>query len=765
MKQKLSLFKFIITSVIMKIFKRILAGLALAGGLLLLSASVKVEGDPVEARVEALLAQMTLQEKIGQLNQLSVGGFTAPVASQIRAGKVGSILNEVNPKVINRYQKVAIEESRLGIPLIVSRDVIHGFKTIFPIPLGLAATFDTELVQKGARIAAQEATANGIRWTFSPMLDIARDPRWGRIAEGSGEDTYLDSQMGVAMVKGYQGDEIDTTSMAACIKHFVAYGASEGGRDYNSTGITERNLRNVYLPPFEACVKAGAMTLMTSFNDNDGVPSTANRFLLRDVLRNEWGFDGFVVSDWTSAKEMIAHGFAEDNKHAAELALNAGVDMDMMSYAFIDHLEELVAEEKVNLKDIDDAVRNILRIKIRLGLFEHPYVDVAKASETLYSDEALEAARISAVESAVLLSNDGILPLNRKEVKTVLVTGPMADAPHDQLGTWTFDGDASYTVTPLEAVRNIYGNDVKVIFEPGLKYSREFNKDGIKKAVAAAKKADVVLAFLGEEAILSGEAHCLVDISLKGAQRDLLEALHETGKPVVLTIMAGRPLELDHELANSNAILYSFHPGTMGGPALAQLIFGDEVPSGKLPSTFPKSVGQIPLYYNHNMTGRPYEGRETLIYDIPLRAGQTSLGNTSYWLDAGLAPQFPFGYGLSYTTFRYGVPETDSKEYGLDDVIKVSVNLRNTGKVAATEVVQLYTRDLVGSVTRPVKELKGFKRVHVGAGESVTVTFDLPVQDLAFYGLDMVKKVEPGKFQLWIAGDSASGKPVEFVVR
>ena len=728
-------------------------------------ASAEVKDDPVEARVEALISQMTLQEKIGQLNQLSVGGFTPPVAGQIRSGKVGSILNEVNPKVINRYQKVAVEESRLGIPLIVSRDVIHGFKTIFPIPLGLAATFDPDLVQQGARIAAQEATANGIRWTFSPMLDIARDPRWGRIAEGSGEDTYLDCTMGVAMVKGYQGDVIDTTSMAACIKHFVAYGASEGGRDYNSTGITERTLRNVYLPPFEACIEAGAMTLMTSFNDNDGVPSTANRFLLKDILRDEWGFDGFVVSDWASAHEMIAHGFAEDNKHAAELALNAGVDMDMMSYAFIDHLEELIAEGKVSLESIDDAVRNILRIKIRLGLFEHPYVDVTRASEVLYTEKALEAARVSAVESAVLLSNDGVLPLDKGKVKTVLVTGPMADAPHDQLGTWVFDGDADHTVTPLAAIRNLYGNDVKVIYEPGLKYAREFSKDGIRKAVVAARKADVVLAFMGEESIMSGEAHCLVDISLKGDQRELIEALHSTGKPVVLTILAGRPLELDHELANSNAILYSFHPGTMGGQALAQLIFGDEVPSGKLPVTFPKSVGQIPLYYNHNMTGRPYNGTETLLNDIPRRAGQTSLGNTSYWLDSGFAPQFPFGYGLSYTTFRYGVPETDSKEYGLDDVIKVSVDLRNTGKVAATEVVQLYTRDLVGSVTRPVKELKGFKRVHVGAGESVTVTFDLPVQTLAFYGLDMVKKVEPGKFQLWVAGDSASGKPVEFTVR
>ncbi len=718
-----------------------------------------------EQRVESLLQQMTLQEKIGQLNQLSVGGFDQNAAGMMRAGMVGSILNECNPNVLNRYQKAAVEESRLGIPLIISRDVIHGFKTMFPIPLGLAATFDPELVQQGARVAAIEATASGIRWTFSPMLDIARDPRWGRIAEGSGEDTYLDAQMGVAMVKGYQGETIDQTSMAACVKHFVAYGAAEGGRDYNSTGVTERTLRNVYLPPFEACVKAGAMTLMTSFNDNDGVPSTGNGFLVNDVLRGEWGFDGFVVSDWASIYEMVNHGYAENNKHAGELAINAGVDMDMMSYSYISHIEELINEGKVSMETIDNAVRNILRIKIRLGLFENPYVDESKTEASFYTPEALEAARKSAVESAVLLTNNGVLPLNKSKVKTVLVTGPMADAPHDQLGTWTFDGDPAHTVTPLMAIRELYGNDVQVIYEPGLTFTREFDKGGIAKAVKAAKKADVILAFMGEEAIMSGEAHCLTDITLKGDQRALIEALHKTGKPVVLNIMAGRPLELDFEIANSDAILYSFHPGTMGGPAIAQLIFGDETPSGKTPITFPKNVGQIPIYYNHNMTGRPYNGTETMLYDIPLRAGQTSLGNTSYWLDTTFEPEFPFGYGLTYTTFEYSAPEIEMTEYTENDTIRACVTIKNTGDKAATEVVQLYVRDLVGSVTRPVKELKRFHRVTVAPGQTMTVGFELPVQDLAFYGKDMVKKVEPGKFQLWIAGDSASGNPVEFEVK
>lgn len=727
--------------------------------------SVAQTPDPVEEKVESLLQQMTIQEKIGQLNQLSISGFNQPTAGQVRAGMVGSVLNEVNPKVLNRYQKVAVEESRLGIPILIARDVIHGFKTMYPIPLGLAATFDPELVQHGARLTSKEATSVGVRWTFSPMLDIARDPRWGRIAEGSGEDTYLDVVMGVAMVKGYQGEEIDETSMAACVKHFVAYGAAEGGRDYNSTGITERVLRNVYLPPFEACVEAGAMTLMTSFNDNDGVPSTANKFLVTDVLRGEWGFDGFVVSDWASIYEMVNHGFAEDNKHAGELAINAGVDMDMMSYAYISHMEELIAEGKVSMETLDNAVRGILRVKFRLGLFDNPYIDEAKAETAMYSAESLEASRMSAVESAVLLHNDGVLPLNKSEVKTVLVTGPMADAPHDQLGTWTFDGDPAYTVTPLKAIRQLYGNDVKVIYEPGLAFAREFDKGGIKKAVAAAKKADVILAFLGEEAIMSGEAHCLTDITLKGDQRTLLEALHSTGKPVVVNIMAGRPLELDFEIEHSDAILYSFHPGTMGGVAISQLIFGDETPSGKTPITFPKNVGQVPIYYSHNMTGRPYNGTETLLYDIPLRAGQTSLGNTSYWLDAGFDPQFPFGYGLTYTTFEYSEPVLDASAYGMNDFIEATVKITNTGNAEATEVVQLYVRDLVGSVTRPVKELKGFQRVKVAPKQTVEVKFELPVQDLAFYGLDMVKKVEPGKFQLWIAGDSASGSPVEFIVK
>ena len=715
-------------------------------------------GPDVEKRVESILSRMTLQEKIGQMNQVSVGGDVANYADALRGGQIGSILNEVDPVKINEYQRICVEESRLGIPLLVARDVIHGFHTVFPIPLGLAATFDPGLVEAGARVAAVEATAQGVRWTFSPMLDIARDPRWGRIAEGSGEDTYLDARMAEAMVRGYQGEQLDSTSMAACIKHFVGYGAAEGGRDYNSTYLTERQLRNVYLPPFEAAVKAGAMTLMTSFNDNDGVPSTGNTFVVKDVLRSEWGFDGLVVTDWNSMGEMISHGFGTDRKDVAAKAVNAGVDMDMMTFGFISHLEELVKNGEVKVSTIDNAVRNILRVKVLLGLFEHPYIDVDASKAIQYAPEHLAAAQKSAEESAILLKNDGVLPL--APGGRILVTGPLADAPHDQLGTWVFDGEKEHTVTPLKALRERFPG--KVDYVPGLRYSRE-TRERFVDVTAAAKKADVVLVFLGEEAILSGEAHSLADLNLKGSQSELLKALKTTGKPVVATVMAGRPLTIERDLPNCNAVLYSFHPGTMGGPALANIIFGDVNPSGRAPITFLRTVGQAPLYYSHNMTGRPYSG-QTLIDDIPLEAGQTSLGNTSYYLDYGAYPLFPFGYGLSYTRFEYSGIATDKAEYGKDDTIQVSFTLSNIGSKDGEEVVQVYVRDLVGSVTRPVKELKHFERVSLKAGESRQLKVSIPVKELAFYGLDMVKKVEPGEFLLWVAGDSNSGAPVAFRV-
>ena len=715
----------------------------------------------VERRVDQLLSRMTLAEKIGQMNQVSAGGEVSNYADALRKGQIGSILNEVDPVKVNEFQRICVEESRLGIPLLVGRDVIHGFHTVFPIPLGLASTFDPDLVEAGARVASVEATGQGVRWTFSPMLDIARDPRWGRIAEGSGEDTWLDARMAEAMVRGYQGTAMDATSMAACIKHFAGYGAAEGGRDYNSTFLTERQLRNVYLPPFEAAVKAGALTLMTSFNDNDGVPSTGNVFLVKDILRGEWGFDGLVVTDWNSMGEMINHGFGVDRKDVARKSLEAGVDMDMMTYGYLSHLEELVHSGAVKESDIDQAVRNILRVKILLGLFENPYVDVEAGKAVQYAPEHLAAAQKTAEESAILLKNDGVLPLKADAVRNILVTGPMADAPHEQLGTWAFDGQANHTVTPLKALQERFPG--KVTYIQGLKNSRS-RRERFDDVVAAARRADVVLVFLGEEAILSGEAHSLADLNLKGAQSELLAALKAAGKPVVATVMAGRPLTIERDLPNCAAMLYAFHPGTMGGPALVNLLFGDVNPSGKTPVTFLRTVGQAPLYYSHNMTGRPYNG-ETLLDEIPEEAGQTSLGNTSYYLDYGAYPLFPFGYGLSYTTFAYSGIALDREAYGTEDTVQVTFTLANTGTCAGTEVVQIYVRDLVGSITRPVKELKHFERVTLEPGENRTLTVGIPVQDLAFVGLDGVKKVEPGEFQLWVAGDSASGKPVSFEVR
>ena len=715
-------------------------------------------GDEIDRKVEELLAKMTLEEKIGQMNQVS-GGYQ--FSGEIAKGNVGSILNIVDPVEINAVQRVAVEESRLGIPLLVSRDVIHGFRTIFPIPIGLAATFDPALVEQGARVAAVEATASGVRWTFSPMLDIARDPRWGRIAEGSGEDPYLDTQMGVAMVKGYQGEEFtDPTSMAACIKHFVGYGAAEGGRDYNTTMISERALRNTYFPAFKACVEAGALTLMTSFNDVDGLPSTGNEWLLRDILREEWGFDGMVVTDWNSSGEMVAHGFAEDLKHATELSINAGVDMDMMSFGYVQYVKALVDEGKIKAETIDNAVRNILKLKFRLGLFENPYIDESLARQVAYAPEHLAAAKQSAVESAILLQNNNdVLPL--KSAKRILVTGPMADAPYDQLGTWAFDGEEAYTVTPLTALRK----DYEVVYEPALAYSRDASTAGIPAAVAAARGVDAVVAFVGEEAILSGEAHSLSQINLQGAQSELIKALKATGKPIVVVVIAGRNLTIERDLENCDAMLYSFHPGTMGGEALADLITGRAVPSGKSPVTFLRDAGQAPFYYNHPMTGRPNSGTETLLNDIPLKAGQTSLGCTSYYLDTGYGPLFPFGYGLSYTKFEYANIAIDKAEYAEGDTIVVEYDLTNTGNYDATEVAQLYVRDLVGSVVRPVKELKRFERVELKAGETKHCRFELPVAELAFWNRDMEYVVEPGNFQLWVAGDSATGEPLAFAVK
>lgn len=741
--------------------KNLLYAVALAASLMGCS-QPQDKNTEIENKVETLLHKMTLEEKLGQMNQLSPWDFE-DLAKRVRKGEVGSILNVVNPEEVNKIQKIAVEESSLGIPLIVSRDVIHGYKTIFPIPLGQAATFNPEVVKEGARVAAIEASADGIRWTFAPMIDVARDPRWGRIAESCGEDPYLNAIMGTAMIKGYQGDSLnDPTAIAACAKHFVAYGAAEGGRDYNSTFIPERVLRNVYLPPFKAAADAGCATFMTSFNDNDGVPSTANSFVLKDVLRKEWKYDGMVVTDWASALEMVNHGFCTDGKDAAEKSVNAGVDMEMVSETFIQNLKQSIAENKVSIETIDNAVRNILRLKFRLGLFDNPYVVTPQTVK--YAEKHLQTAKTAAEQSVILLKNENqTLPFTDK-IKTLAVIGPMADAPYEQMGTWVFDGEKEHTQTPLTAIKEMYGNKVKVIFEKGLDYSRDKNTAGIARAVSAARQADAVVVFVGEESILSGEAHSLANLNLQGAQSQLIKELAATGKPVVTVVMAGRQLVIADEVKVSDAMLYSFHPGTMGGPAIADILFGEVNPSGKTPVTFPRMSGQVPIYYAQHKTGRPANPTEMLIDEIPVEAGQTSVGCRSFYLDAGNSPLFPFGYGLSYTTFEYSNLSLASDKLTAQDTLSISFTLKNTGKYDGTEVVQLYVQDKVGSVTRPVKELKRFQRVTLKAGESTQVSLSLPVSELAFWGYDMNYTVEPGDFTLWVGTNSAEGLTKNFSV-
>lgn len=731
----------------MKLRKLGLLGLSMVAGVL-----STVYAQNVDKQVEELLSKMTLEEKIGQMNQFNFNSLDDNTIQQIKEGKIGSFLNVTDPEMVNRVQKIAMEESRLGIPVIIGRDVIHGFKTIFPIPLGQAASFNPEVVENGARVAAVEARSTGVTWTFAPMLDISRDARWGRIAESLGEDPYLAGELGAAMVKGFQGNGnlADPNSIAACVKHFIGYGASEGGRDYNSTNIPPILMRNVYLPPFKKSIEAGAATLMTSFNDNDGIPASGNEYILKNILRNEWKFDGFVVSDWASVGEMIAHGFANGEKEAAKISTNAGLDMEMVTGTYLRYLPELVKEGKVSVSVIDNAVRNILRVKFRMGLFKNPYVETNKAS-VLYAADHLKSARKAAVESAILLKNNNVLPLS--ENMKIAVIGPMADAPHDQMGTWVFDGDKNYTVTPVGALKDEYKH-INYTFEPALKYSRDKNTGDFEKAKQAAANADVAVVFLGEEAILSGEAHSLSNINLIGVQSDLLKAVKSAGKPVVLVIMAGRPLTIERDLPYADAVLYNFHPGTMGGPAILDLLFGKANPSGKLPATFVREVGQIPMYYNHNNTGRPAPEHVMTLDQIELEAGQTSLGNTSFYLDSGKDPLFPFGYGLSYSTFEYSNLSLSASSIPMGRSLTVKVTLKNTSNVDGTEVAQLYIQDIFGSVARPVKELKGFQRVFLKAGESKTIEFELTTDDLAFYGRDLVKKAEKGDFNVWVGGNS-----------
>ena len=683
------------------------------------------------------------------MNQLDPSWNAEEKEALIREGKVGSIFNIVGAKEVNRLQRMAVEQTRLGIPLIVARDVIHGYHTIYPIPLAQGATWNPELIEKAAELTAQEATRDGIRWAFSPMVDVAHDPRWGRVAEGYGEDPLLTSTMGAATIRGYQSQ-----GMAACVKHFAGYSASEGGRDYNTTWIPEVQLRDIYLPPFKAAIDAGAMSVMCSFNDLNGLPSSANPHLNIDILRHEWHSDALLVSDWGSGSDLVPHGLCADKKEAALRCINARMEMDMQGNIYTDYLAELLSEGKVKEAQIDECVRSILRIKYRLGLFDHPYV--SEDSLTFYSPEALAAAQQTAEEAAVLLKNDGILPLNAKRsTLNVLITGPLADKKKEQLGTWVFDGEPEHSITPLEAFQSLNAkrSTLNVLYEPGLTFSRDKNKEGIAKAVAKAKQADVILFFAGEEAILSGEARCRADINLPGAQEEMMEALAATGKPVVLIVMAGRPLTIGKQVEQAAAVLYAFHGGTMAGPAIYNLLTGNAVPSGKTPITFPKMVGQIPLYYNRHNTGRPSYDPPMLIDSIPIGCPQFSIGQSSYWLETPTEPLFPFGFGLSYTTFEYSDPVADG--------LTLSCTIKNTGEYDGYEVAQLYTRQLSGDVVRPIKELRGFEKVFIPAGESRTVTFTLSPEQLGYWH----ELIENGKhayyfatddvdFQAWIAPDS-----------
>ncbi len=713
-----------------------------------------------EARIDSLVARMTLQEKIGQLNQLNAARFDT-LGAAVAQGRVGSIINEVDPEVVNSLQRKAVEESRLGIPLIFARDVIHGFNTVFPIPLGQAATWNPQLVEEAARIAAVEATASGIRWTFSPMMDVSRDARWGRIAESAGEDPLLNERMGLAMIRGYQTDNLaDPTAMAACAKHFAGYGFSEAGKDYNTTWLPLPLLEDVVLPPFEAAAGAGVATFMTSFNDINGVPSSGNSWLMRDVLRDRWGFDGVLVSDWNAITEMINHGVAADKLHATMLAATAGVDIDMEGHAYPDAMEALVREGRLDETVVDGLVRNVLRLKFRLGLFDNPYIDLSKPSPA-YAPAHLAAATRAAEEGTILLKNGGMLPLGLKPGK-VAVIGPMADAPYDQGGTWAPDLQRERSVTPLAALRRLYGEE-NVVYAPGLGYTRDKNPDGIPAAVKAASEADVVVCFIGEEAVMSGEAHSMADLGLKGAQTALLEAVCATGKPVAVVFMAGRPLTVGKEIDMADAVLYAFHGGTMAGEALANILSGKANPSGKLPVTMARMTGQYPMYYAHKNTGRPPEWTVDLD-SIPVEAPQTSTGCTSYFLDAGKDPLYPFGYGLSYTTFDISTPRlsASSMAIGSETPLTVECTVTNTGDREGAETVQLYVRDLVGSLARPVKELKDFRKVTLKPGESKVVSFALTPGQLSFHGLDGKPLIEAGDFQVWTAGNSVDGTPVSF---
>ncbi len=725
--------------------------------------------------IDALMKKMTLDEKIGQLNLPGAGDIvtggqpgtdSSAIGKKIKEGQVGGLFNIKGVEKIKYVQKIAVENSRLKIPMLFGMDVIHGYETAFPIPLGLSCIWDMEAVEKSARIAATEASADGICWTFSPMVDICRDPRWGRVSEGNGEDAYLGSQIAKAMVKGYQGDDFSKTNrIMSCVKHYALYGASEAGRDYNTTDMSHMRMYNEYLPPYKAAVDAGVGSVMASFNEVDGLPATANRWLMTDVLRKQWGFKGFVVTDYTGINEMVDHGIG-DLQAVSGKALMAGVDMDMVGEGFLTTLKKSLSAGKVTQQQIEAACRRILEAKYRLGLFADPYryCNQDRAKTEVFTESNRKAAREIASQSFVLLKNEGnILPL--KKQGTIALIGPLADARENMPGTWSVAARYEQAVTVLQGLKNAGGNNIKILQARGSNldedslfedragmFGKSLRRDSrpaneiLQEAINIANQADVIVAAVGESAEMSGESSSRSSIEIPSIQKDLLKELLKTGKPVVLVLFTGRPLALKWEQENVPAILNVWFGGTEAGDAIADVLFGDVNPSGKLSTTFPQNLGQVPLYYNHKNTGRP------------LPEGKWFQKFRSNYLDVSNDPLYPFGFGLSYTSFTYGDIELSSTSLKGNQTLTASVNVSNTGKVAGKEVVQLYIRDLVGSVTRPVKELKGFQKIELKAGESKKVTFNISTNDLRFYNYDLKNDWEPGEFEIMIGGNSRDVK-------
>ncbi|HEU4790184.1 MAG TPA: beta-glucosidase BglX [Flavobacterium sp.] len=727
--------------------------------------------------VAELLSKMTLDEKLGQLNLPTSGDITtgqansSDVAKKIEEGKVGGLFNIKSVQKIKEVQRIAVEKSRLKIPLIFGMDVIHGYETTFPIPLGLSCTWDMKLIERSAQIAAQEASADGINWTFSPMVDISRDPRWGRISEGSGEDPFLGSQIAKAMVDGYQQHDLSkNNSILACVKHFALYGAPEAGRDYNTVDMSHIRMYNDYFPPYKAAVDAGAGSVMASFNEIDGVPATGNKWLMTDVLRKQWGFKGFVVTDFTGIPEMIAHGMG-DLQEVSALALNAGVEMDMVGEGFLTTLKKSLDEKKVTIEQINNAVTLILNAKYDLGLFQDPYkyCDDKRAKTEIFTASSRDEARKTAAQSLVLLKNKNqLLPL--KKSGTIALIGPLADAKNNMSGTWSVATNGEKCISLLAGIKEVAGKSTNVLYAKGsnLDYDETFetnatmfgktlNRDSrskdemIAEAVKVANQADVIIAALGESAEMSGESSSRTKLEIPQAQKDLLNALLKTGKPIVLVVFDGRPLILNDENATVPAILNVWFAGSEAGYSIADVLFGDVNPSGKLTTTFPRSVGQLPIYYAHKSTGRPLVNTE----------GKFEKFRSNY-LDERNEPLFPFGYGLSYTNFDYSNLKISSDKMNSNGKVTVSIEVANTGNFDGKETVQMYIRDVVGSVTRPVRELKGFQKIALKKGEKQTVTFEISAEDLKFYNSDLQFVAEPGQFEVFVGGNSNADNKVSF---